>query len=217
MIHDLVIRIISEYLRDEQTNTDIVKLISLNQRFYGIRDMFIKQLILKCGQSNYAYLIRPYGWNTVRSIILFKCLGNNVSILSKIHTVQLLDWSNLDDISGLGKCYSVTIERCNGVCDVSVLKTCHSVALRYCPSIFDVSDLSTVKYLHIIGCHNIIDVSKLYTVKWLTLYNCDGIRDVSNVQQGVPNLTIFYCKNLIHGEHDWRYLPVDSIYRNKKN
>ena len=76
MLHDFLLRIISTYLRNHvikyKNNNDIVKLMSLNQRFYSIRYIFIKQLCLNSQQSKYAYTHKPYNWNEVHSMI-FDC------------------------------------------------------------------------------------------------------------------------------------------------
>ena len=72
MLHDFLLRIISTYLRVpiyyDKNNNDIVKLMSLNQRFYSIRYIFIKQLCLNDHQSEYAYTNKPYNWSKVHSM-----------------------------------------------------------------------------------------------------------------------------------------------------
>jgi len=88
MIHDLIIRTIAEYIICD--NTTLINLQCINQRFYSIRDMFIKQIVLTIEQSNYVIKHRPYGWNKVYLLILCDDDNNTASELGLVrHLIQL--------------------------------------------------------------------------------------------------------------------------------
>ena len=120
MIHDLVIRLIAEYLRED--NQTLVNLQCLNARFYSIRHMFIKQIDLNSDQSQYAYNNKPCGWNKVRKMGFY--------------------YSNISDVSALGSCHTLTIWNCENIRDVSALGSCHTLTIEYCPDISDVLALN---------------------------------------------------------------------------
>ena len=164
MLHDFLLRIISTYLRNPiniyynnyNKNNDIIKLMSLNQRFYSIRYIFIKQLCLNSQQSKYAYTHKPYNWNKVHAMFFFNTGISDVSALGKCHSVEFISCHNIRDVSALGTCHSVMLHHCENIRDVSALGTCHSVMLYYCDNIRDVSALKDVPNLKIIHCNNII-------------------------------------------------------------
>jgi len=186
-MHDLVIRIIAEYLRDEESNTNLVKLISLNQRFYLIRHMFIKQLSLNNIQSEYAYKHQPYGWNKVRCFLLYNCQDIcDVSQLGLIHTVKLLFCHNITSISALYSVHTLSVIWCGKVSNISALKTVRNLMIDYCHKISDVSALGTVHNLVLMRCHNITDISPLKTVYALTIKDCNGLKNIL-----MPNMKIF--------------------------
>ena len=59
-LHDLVIRTITEYLPCE--NQTLVNLQSLNCRFYSLRDIFIRQLIIDITSPLFLSSSKPYGF-----------------------------------------------------------------------------------------------------------------------------------------------------------
>ena len=116
MLHDFLLRIISTYLRNNvhHYNNDIVKLMSLNQRFYSIRYIFIKQLCLNSQQSKYAYTHKPYNWNKVHAMFFFNTGISDVSALGKCHSV-VLSHLNISDVSALKDVPNLTITDCNNI------------------------------------------------------------------------------------------------------
>jgi len=175
-VHDLVIRIISEYLRE--CNNTLVKLQCLNKRFYSIRHMFIKQLSLDQIQSNYAYTNQPYGWNKVHSFGLFyEKMISDISQLRLIHTVTLVSCHEIVDLSALSLAHTVIII-CNvKLTNISPLCKVNTIHLNNCPKICDVSALKYVHNLSLIRCHNINDISALSLVRSLTIRECKNLTD----------------------------------------
>src|SRR3990172_12183056 len=110
-LHDLVIRIVAEYLRKD--NGTLAILQQVNTRFYGLRDIFISQLELHSTLSDYAYLYQPYGWNKVRKMI-FNC------------------YSRINDVSQLGGLYELTFDHCHQLTDVSALRKVHALYFFDC-------------------------------------------------------------------------------------
>ena len=171
MIHDFLLRIISTYLRDNDScddndsydNNDIVKLMSLNQRFYSIRYIFIKQLRLNALQSEYAYTHKPYNWNKVHSMMFYDSNISDVSALGTCHSLELYNCRNIRDVSALGKCHYLKLLFLN-ISDVSALGTCHHLELRYCENISEVSALGKCYSLVLHSCQKISDVSALKDV-----------------------------------------------------
>ena len=160
MLHDFFLRIISTYLSNPITtcknNNDIVKLMSLNQRFYSIRYIFIKQLCLNRKQSEYAYTNKPYNWNKVHSMDFYCSNISDVSALGTCYSLELYNCQNIHDVSALGKCHSLVLNDCQNIRDVSALGKCHSLELTNCINIRDVSALKDIPNLKIISCINII-------------------------------------------------------------
>ena len=142
MLHDFLLRIFSTYLRNPihtyKNNNDIIKLMSLNQRFYLIRYIFIKQLCLNSQQSEYAYTNKPYNWN-------------------KVHSMKFRYYQNINDVSALGTCHALVFYYCQNIRDVSALGKCHSLELRHCHNIRDVSALGACHSLVLDSCQNITD------------------------------------------------------------
>ena len=162
MLHDFLLRIISTYLRDNvndynnKNNNEMIKLMSLNQRFYSIRYIFIKQFCVNAQQSEYAYTHKPYNWNKVYSMMFFKSDISDVSALGTCHSLVFMYCQNIRDVSALGKCHYLALVSCKNISDVSALGTCHSLELSNCQNIRDVSALKNVTNLKIISCNNII-------------------------------------------------------------
>jgi len=192
-LHDLVIRIISEYLRENknnitpdlsfkiiaeyqrQNNIIFVNLLRLNSRFYGIRDIFIKEICLSENPSSYALDNKPYNWNKVRLINLVNSKISDVSALRTCHSVELFSCHYISDVSPLGKCHSVSICCCFNIDNVSGLGKCRYVTLSFCNSIRDFSSLSTCHSLTIKYCHGLTDISALDNVPKLRIENCGNV------------------------------------------
>jgi len=126
MLHDLVIRLIARYLRMHNNNNmssrnlckkDLVKLILLNQRFYDIRHIFIKQMcIIGC----HDYIVYNYH-NTATSnpgfsLVLFHC-------------------SIIGDSTTLGHCHYMKIKNCRKIGDIFLLGISNSYDLFRCGEI----------------------------------------------------------------------------------
>jgi len=173
-IHDLVIRHIAQFFAHDNFDSQcaLVNLISLNQRFYSIRDIFIKYMSLNCWQTYKALNDQPYGWNSVHTLHLYRGDGYlNVSRLKRIHTIY----------------FDVT----TNVVDISSLKSLHTVRVRMCNNLKDMTYFRYVRKLEIICCQSVMDVSPLINVKDLTFFRCHFIGNLPILNTGtVRKLTL---------------------------
>jgi len=202
-LHDLVIREISKYLYHDVRNNDfMVKLMSLNRRFYAIRHIFEEQLALNEDASLYAYLCKPLkqikvhfihlsqnryirdlsGLGACQIIYLFGCQNvTDISALSKCHNVQLKNCCNIRDVSVLANCRSLEIEGCPNIREVFVSTSCRNLTLEACVNIEKVLITGLKISVRIRFCHAIRDTSTLGNCRHLELYSCRGIKDISNL------------------------------------
>lgn len=119
-VHDLVIRKIAKYL--EGCNTTLCRLMRVNKRFYGLRDIFIAQLELSRNGSDYAYHRKPYGWNKVSKMV-FDALTKyfNYSLLSSLKQLWLCDCIDITDLMPFVNMHELYLVRCSSLVDLSPL------------------------------------------------------------------------------------------------
>jgi len=161
MIHDLIIKIMAQYLRGD--NRALVGLQGLNQRFYSIRDVFIRQISLDSDLSPKVYKTRPYGWNKVYSMKLSHDDIHELGSLSNLRSLSLNGWSclNILELSAFKKLHTIKLKYCYTIIGLSVLKNVHNVSLNKCYGIID-TELSALKDVHTLtiqDCRNIPDHS----------------------------------------------------------
>src|SRR3990170_1181308 len=101
-LHNLVIRTITEYLPCQ--NKTLVALHCVSKRFYGLRDIFIGQLVIKTMCANYAIKHNLYGWNKCHSLYLY---GKDADIIVQCGAVYHLEicasFLNKDILTALSK------------------------------------------------------------------------------------------------------------------
>ena len=192
-LHDYIIRKITKFLLRE--NVIIISLISLNSRFYSIRDIFIGHIWLDCEKSRYARENKPYGWN-------------------KVYSLNLTNIEN-KDINDLGQLHDVTLQYCPYLTNVSGLKRLQSVEIQYAPWLKDISDLSHLKVLKLFVCDSVRDINVSRKLNTLVLSCCASIRNISTLIN-LKSLEIYSCPNidvkplLKHLQH----LKIDGVIQN---
>ncbi len=109
---------------------------------------------------------------------------DDLYLLKDIHGAKI-SWnmcvmqSFTPNLSILNKLHTVDISYCQFYTDVSMLKNIHTLIMRYCQNITDVSMMGKLHTLNMEGCNNITDVSNLTTLQYLNISNCKGITDIS--------------------------------------
>ena len=186
MLHDLTIRTISKFLY--KNNTTLVNLLRINIRFYGLRDIFIKNLYLDIEKSNYAYLSKPYGWNKVHHFTIKCKLGNGRSIFNKalnftdfkyIDTLFFVHYKHNFNVVDLPNLRKAGFSNCQGLLDVSWLSKLKILLLWECDKVSDISPLSNVRNIHIKHCRLIRDIRALDKVLHLRLEGLHLLHDLS--------------------------------------
>ena len=74
---------------------------------------------------------------------------SDMSVLGKVHALNLRGCSKITDVSELGKVHILNLRNCSKVTDVSALGNVHTLDLSYCDKIKDVSALGNVHTLHL--------------------------------------------------------------------
>ena len=201
-LHDHVIRQIAECLVGH--NETLTNLIQVSQRFYGLRDIFLGQIVLSGRASEHAYASRPYGWNKIHTMMLYHQEGPQTSTVDVValgsgtlRNLHLGFWYNIVDVTPLKFIRQIAITSCNSIVDFSPLGLVHDLILDSCSNISDVSFFKNVRILSLVGL-SINDVSALASggsVDFLTLFDCPNISDVSALRN-IPFLSLCYL--LIH-------------------
>jgi hypothetical protein len=65
----------------------------------------------------------------------------DVSMLGKVHNLNLSWCKNITDVSNLGNVHTLDLKCCKNIKDVSMLGRVHRLNLSYCDDITDVSNL----------------------------------------------------------------------------
>jgi len=188
-LHNIVIRIIAKYLTG--SNRTLVHLRSLNTRFYGIHEIFVKRIKLNKNQSITAYQKKPNYWNKV----FYMTFSERMTWLLSPTPYPILDPKRIGDLSALGGLRHLELHDCHYVTDVSPLARLHTIRMTNCPYVSDVSPLRNLHTLGILYCR-IIDVSALGQIRKLTIKGCLGITDISALKT-VKKLKISDCPNII--------------------
>lgn len=198
-IHDLVIRQIAQFFAYDNFDSQcaLVNLISLNKRFYSIRDIFIKYLCLNCWQTYKALNEQPYGWNSVRALHLYRGDGYlDVSKLKHIHTIYFAVTTNVVDISSLKSVHTVRIRVCNNLKDMTYFRYVRKLDVTCCQSVTDVSPLINVRDLTFNRCHYIrnLPILNTGTVKKLTLSEMNIV--CRSIFSKIPVLKLIDCSEI---------------------
>ena len=130
-------------------------------------------------------------------ILDLSCCYNisDVSMLGNVYDLEL-SWCKISDVSNLGNVHKLKLSGCTSITDVSNLGNVHDLNLSFC-YISDVSNLGNVNILKLRWCKNIQDVSKLGRVHDLNLSYCNGVKDISMLKN-VHTLNIQGCKAHIY-------------------
>jgi len=208
--HDLVIRLIAEYLRTN--NLALAAMMRVCKRFYGLRDIFIGQLCIS--SRPYTKKPPPYGWNKVYSL----WIGSNFEVyfpysaLSSLNTLlcSYQNFPNLIDLSPFSRLKTLHLRNCGNLIDISPLAQLHSVSLFYCDNLRDISALSSVHTLNIEQCYSVRDYSALGHVNVLILDHChiDNLRCLNTVH----DLSLINC---FVPNQDFSPLGIGTIHRLK--
>jgi len=144
-----------------------------------------------------------------------KAIAFNKNIKLKL---TLFGMKNLTDVSMLGRVHTLNLKYCINLSDVSMLGNVYDLNLSECYSVSNVSMLGRVHTLNLSHCDKIKDVSKLGGVHTLILKYCDGIKDVSmlgNVH--TLNLSGYkHIKNYFSFLLSFSLLPSSRNYNLKK-
>jgi len=195
LIHDLVIRLIAEYFRYD--NNSIAKFQLISRRYYRIRDIFIRQIVLSDDHSKRARFKKPYGWNKIHKMgVAYSRLEGPMLELRNLHSLVLFSCHRLRDVTAFKNLNELVIIDCRAITDVSALRNVRYLKLMWCENLRDVSGLTNMYQLQLHSCHGIQDVSGLKGTRNLELRNCDGIRDVSALG-AVRRLILTGCDNIV--------------------
>jgi len=195
-LHDIIFRIMVQYLcgnnQNKKNNKTLVKLLSLNARFYGLSDIFIKKIVIDHPRGDMVRHNKPYGWNKVYSLYLTNIENRHLTdFYCHLHSLSLQYCPTLTDVSSLGRCrlYSLTIGYAPNLSDISALSGLHRLKLYGCPAITDISPLKNLHTLILSCCEGIRDVSALSGLKSLSIY---GSRQIDNTLalKNIPYLMI---------------------------
>lgn len=115
----------------------------------------------------------------------------DVSALGNIHTLKLSNCRLLKYVYDLGNVYDLNLEYCPLLKNVHGLGNNHKLSVAYCRSLKDVSNLGNVYDLNV-SSTQIKDVSALGNVHTLHLNSCNHIVDVSALHS-VHTLYITEC------------------------
>ena len=109
-------------------------------------------------------------------------LSTYIYKLRYVHTLDL-SYTTVSDVSMLGKVHTLNLSNCYKVTDVSALGNVHTLDLSG-TKVSDVSALKNVRELNLFGCYNVTNVSTLGNVRKLILRdtNVINVSMLGNVQ-----------------------------------
>jgi len=200
-MHDLVIKTIAQYFIEK--NWTLIALMRVNQRFYGLRDIFISKIMLNSGDPRSSFRSRPYydkydyafgkcGWTKVYSVEYDRLGDIKLSSFKNVHKVHLLS-CQISDTTIINNISTLWLECCN-ISDVSLFSKINTIHLTHCHDIRDFSPLGSVYKLTIGWCNGLKNVASLNTVHILALYHCQYMRSYDELGLGsIHKLTLDDC------------------------
>jgi len=206
-VHDLILRKIAKWLRCD--NYGLYNLMVVCKRFYEIRYIFMKYMLLNPVQSQYAIAHRPKYWETINEMAVYNIEQKDLHLLSNKKDITITN-SKCTDFSVLKNIEYLEINNSNvslisftGVRtlilfdfmflrDLSTLSNIEDLTLHYCHNVEDITPLANIRTLNLIYCRLIINVAPLANVHKLYLRSCNGILDVSPLCK-VYDLTLDTC------------------------
>lgn len=124
---------------------------------------------------------------------------NIMDYIKNVYILELIEYTNILDVSALANIYSLTLHNCNKITTTSldVLRNIHTLSICNCSNIpyMDARNFSNIcnlqlKYLDTIG-----NIKQLGNVTKLHLLACNCISDISMLGS-VQALDIVSCKNI---------------------
>jgi len=193
-MHDLVIRIIVEYLKHD--TKQLISFMMISQRFMKLRNIFYSQVyLIETDHSEYAYRYKPYAWNKLYYMRLNFC--PNISELGHIHILTLNRLIVGQDLSPLKTVKSLQLEECYHITDDQLFALRHNkhLVIMSCSNIHDVGALRSVRVLEFYDCNGITDFSVLCDVYSLAITRCSTLRTAKGLEK-IHKLAITGCNHL---------------------